>query len=126
MFTISALLSLLCDRIMTSNVNSEVTFCVQFEQNLMFIQRRVLALEELIVCFHASFKGNSEISVSPSFFSPSKAVKYVSETQYLLCNSLKLLSHSLTYTKTSEHNTTSPGARGMTCNQAIEVTIDYN
>lgn len=34
----TGLLSLLCDVIMTSHVNNEITFCIQFKQNLVFIQ----------------------------------------------------------------------------------------
>ncbi len=83
---------------MTSNVNSDVTFSMQFEQNVMFIQRIVLAIEELVVCFHALFKGKSKHSVSLSFFGKQFDI-HVPETQYLLCNSLKLPSHSLTLHK---------------------------
>lgn len=93
---VTSLLSLLCDLIVTSNVNNEVAVCMQAEVSYLVEQKQTAAVsgcfEELLVCFGALCERNSGVSVK-------QFNVHVSETQYLLCNSLKLLSHSLTLHK---------------------------
>lgn len=119
MFTASGLVSLFCELI-TPTMR---WFCGCSLNKISFIEStcswRVACLFSRIV------KREQQIQCLSFFFV--KKLIYMFLKPNICCAAV--WSFYLTvwlYTKASELNTPSPGARGMTCNQAIEVTIDYN